>query len=94
MADQSFIQWPFFDDAHRELASEIDALASTELNWLESGHDEVDASCKKLVALLGAAGWLKNSVVSESSNLGLLFWLSRFCVCYARAWQWANFFVR
>lgn len=68
MADQSFIQWPFFDDAHRELASEIDAWASTELNWLESGHDEVDASCKKLVALLGAAGWLKNSVPASAGG--------------------------
>ncbi len=68
MADQSFIQWPFFDDAHRALASEIHGWASTELNWLGSGHDDVDASCKKLVAQLGAAGGLKNSVPASAGG--------------------------
>jgi len=68
MADQSFIQWPFFDDAHRALASEIHGWASTELNWLGSGHDDVDASCKKLVAQWGAGGWLKNSVPASAGG--------------------------
>ena len=63
MADQSYKQWPFFDDAHRELAEGIDAWAISELSWLaDAGHDDVDSICKKLVKQLGAGGWLKNSV--------------------------------
>ena len=68
MADQSYKQWPFFDAAHRELASELDAWAASELSWLEDAHDDVDASCKKLVAQLGAAGWLKNSVPANAGG--------------------------
>lgn len=63
MADQSYKQWPFFDDAHRDLAQGIDDWAVSELQWLaEDGHDDVDSSCKKLVKQLGEGGWLKNSV--------------------------------
>ena len=69
MADQSFKQWPFFDDAHRELANEIDSWAKTELNWLEGAHDDVDSACRKLVAQLGKAGWLRNSVPASAGGI-------------------------
>src|SRR5215211_2309999 len=56
MADLSFLQWPFFDDPHRDLASRVEAWAARELQ----DHDEndVDSSCKVLVQKLAAAGWL------------------------------------
>ena len=69
MADQSFKQWPFFDDAHRELANEIDSWAKTELNWLEGAHDDVDSACRKLVAQLGKAGRLRNSVPASAGGI-------------------------
>ena len=69
MADQRFKQWPFFDDAHRELANEIDSWAKTELNWLEGAHDDVDSACRKLVAQLGKAGWLRNSVPASAGGI-------------------------
>jgi acyl-CoA dehydrogenase len=63
LADQSYKQWPFFDDAHRELAQGIDSWAISELSWLrDAGHDDVDSICKKLVKQLGDGGWLRNSV--------------------------------
>jgi acyl-CoA dehydrogenase len=63
LADQSYKQWPFFDDAHRELAQDIDSWAISELSWLsDAGHDDVDSICKKLVKQLGDGGWLRNSV--------------------------------
>ncbi len=62
MADLSFKQWPFFDEVHRELSNQIDAWSATELSWLEDAHDDLDSACKKLVAQLGEAGWLRNSV--------------------------------
>lgn len=69
MADQSYKQWPFFTEEHRDLAAEIDAWAASELAWLSAdGHADVDASCKKLVKQLGAAGWLKNSVPAAAGG--------------------------
>ena len=62
MADQSYKQWPFFDDVHRQLADEIDAWAEAHLDWVVEDHSDVDASCRKLVKQLGEAGWLRNSV--------------------------------
>jgi acyl-CoA dehydrogenase len=51
---------PFFDDAHRQLARELDAWCKANL---ANGEDEhVDAACRRLVAALGAAGWLRYCV--------------------------------
>ena len=58
MADQSFLNWPFFEDRHRDLAMALDS-------WCQSNlvvdHSDVDAACRKLVADLGAAGWLQHT---------------------------------
>lgn len=56
MADQSFLEWPFFEDRHRALATALEA-------WCEANlpvdHADVDAACRSLVALLGQGGWLR-----------------------------------
>ena len=61
MADRSFLQWPFFDESHRDLADRVDAWARKELADLD--HSNVDETCKALVSALGDAGWLKLSAV-------------------------------
>lgn len=58
MPDRSFLNWPFFEDRHRELAVQLDAWCSDQL---QVDHSDTDAACRKLVADLGAAGWLKHS---------------------------------
>jgi acyl-CoA dehydrogenase len=60
MADKSFLDWPFFDDAHRELARDLDAWAARNLQDVD--HDDADESCEMLVARLGEAGWLEYCV--------------------------------
>ena len=62
MADRSFLDWPFFDDTHRELARRLDAWCVAE--GLAGAHDEedVDAQCRALLARLGAGGWLRHAV--------------------------------
>ncbi|HEV7659568.1 MAG TPA: acyl-CoA dehydrogenase family protein [Allosphingosinicella sp.] len=56
MADRSFLDWPFFDKSHRDLAEELEAWCKSEL---AAPHGEdVDAECRFLVAKLGAGGWL------------------------------------
>ena len=57
MSDRSFLAWPFFDDAHRRLADEIEAWASASVPGLVD-HRDVDGSCRRLVAALGEAGFL------------------------------------
>ena len=59
MSDQTFLNWPFFEDRHRALAEELESWASQGLNAVD--HNDVDASCRKLVADLGAAGWTQYS---------------------------------
>jgi acyl-CoA dehydrogenase len=60
MADHSFLDWPFFDDAHRVLAQEVRAWTAAEITSHDEG--EVDAAARDLVRRLGAAGWLRHTV--------------------------------
>ncbi|WP_322989986.1 acyl-CoA dehydrogenase family protein [Hoeflea sp.] len=61
MSDRSFLQWPFFDDSHRELADRADQWAAANLANVD--HADLDATCKRLVAALGEAGWLELTAV-------------------------------
>jgi acyl-CoA dehydrogenase len=60
MADRSFLEWPFFEPPHRELAA---ALEEWCLANLPVDHADLDAACIELVAKLGKDGWLKHSAV-------------------------------
>lgn len=60
MSDKSFLQWPFFNDSNRQLATELEQWCQQQLT--AEHHDDVDASCRQLVKQLGAGGWLRNSV--------------------------------
>ncbi|MGO4725512.1 MULTISPECIES: acyl-CoA dehydrogenase family protein [unclassified Inquilinus] len=68
MADRSFLDWPFFEDRHRALALELDTWAATALPGLIDHHD-VDASCRRLVAALGEAGWLRHAVPASHGGV-------------------------
>jgi acyl-CoA dehydrogenase len=60
MADTEYLQWPFFEPRHAELAQALDAWAGEHLAHAH-GHD-VDEACRTLVAQLGKAGWLRHAV--------------------------------
>jgi acyl-CoA dehydrogenase len=68
MPDRSFLDWPFFEDRHRVLAAELDAWASATLPGLIDHHD-VDSSCRRLVAALGQAGWLRHAVPASHGGV-------------------------
>ncbi len=59
MADRTFLRWPFFDDSHRRLASELEAWIAAEPTVRDPDHHDVDAACRDLVRRLGAAGWIR-----------------------------------
>ncbi|SFV15148.1 acyl-CoA dehydrogenase [Methylobacterium sp. 174MFSha1.1] len=58
MPDQTFLEWPFFEPRHRDLAAEAESWAARTVPDLVDHHD-VDGSCRRLVAALGEAGFLR-----------------------------------
>lgn len=60
MADTSFLDWPFFEPRHRELAASLDQWCKDNL---PVDHADVDAACIGLVRMLGEGGWLKHSAI-------------------------------
>ena len=70
MPDRSFLSWPFFEDAHRRLAGELDAWAAREVASLaHAGEHDVDGTCRELVRRLGHAGWLRHAVPEPGGRL-------------------------
>ena len=64
--DKSFLDWPFFEDRHRELAVALEAWSAVHL---PVDHGDVDAACRGLVALLGRGGWLAHSGAAAGERL-------------------------
>ena len=66
MRDTSFLDWPFFEARHRELADALEA-------WCESNlpvdHSDVDKACQGLVQALGNAGFLELSGAAGDETL-------------------------
>jgi acyl-CoA dehydrogenase len=60
MADRSFLEWPFFDNSHRELAAKLEDWCK--LNLADAHGGDVDAECRALVRRLGDGGWLRHCV--------------------------------
>jgi acyl-CoA dehydrogenase len=58
--DTSFLNWPFFDDHHRQLATQLELWCETHL---PVDHSDIDQACIKLVQMLGDGGWLKHSSI-------------------------------
>jgi len=59
MPDSTFLDWPFFDPAHRRLAEELRAWAAREIAPFEHDESDVDALSKRFVGMLGRGGWLR-----------------------------------
>jgi len=68
MPDRSFLNWPFFENRHRELADRLETWCAQNL---PVDHHDVDAACRELVQKLGRDGWLKPTAV-DADNPGPL----------------------
>lgn len=60
--DQSYLQWPFFEDRHRTLTEKLAQWAEQHLEKTPSDHIDVDQACQKLVRKMGEDGWLNYAV--------------------------------
>jgi len=58
--DFSWLEWPFFDDSHREMAVELEAWCTANLQTVDESN--VYVACKTLVKKLGEGGWLRYCV--------------------------------
>src|SRR5690606_3547300 len=56
----SWLDWPFFEERHTVLATELDAWCHRTLSHID--HSDTDAACRHLVRQLGAGGWLRMAV--------------------------------
>ena len=64
MPDRSFLDWPFFGPDHRALADRAEAWAAVTIPGLVD-HDDVDGTCRALVAAMGSAGFLDYAVPAD-----------------------------
>ena len=62
MSDRSFLDWPFFDDSHRALASKLDAWCAEKLG--NHSSEGIDDQCRKNVISLSLGGWLEYAAPS------------------------------
>jgi acyl-CoA dehydrogenase len=64
MRVRSFLEWPFFEPRHRELAVCVDTWAASHIAQRSHAEDRasVDEACRALVRELGLAGWTRYSV--------------------------------
>jgi alkylation response protein AidB-like acyl-CoA dehydrogenase len=70
MPDATFLSWPFFADAHRALARDLDAWCRREIAPLEGQEDgDLDGTCREIVRRLGAGGWLRHAVAESAAGL-------------------------
>jgi alkylation response protein AidB-like acyl-CoA dehydrogenase len=60
MSDTHYLQWPFFETRHAQMAQALDAWATAHIAHPHS--TDVDAHCRALVRQLGEAGWLQYAV--------------------------------
>jgi len=65
MSDTRYLDWPFLDQRHRDLAKSLDAWAGENISSAGHGAD-VDAECRALVRLLGDAGWLRHAIAGSA----------------------------
>ena len=77
MSDTRYLDWPFFEPRHRELARALDAWAAGHLTNLHAAHHHsgtdgdageggVDAACCACVRALGDGGWLRHAVAGTA----------------------------
>lgn len=66
MVDNAYLDWPFFEPRHRDLALALDAWAAQHIAPVHSRA--VDQACRDLVQALGAAGWLRHAVAGTADG--------------------------
>jgi acyl-CoA dehydrogenase len=82
MADTSYLDWPFFDDSHRQLAAALEAWAAGNVAELEELEDEdMDKACRSYVSRLGKDGFLRYVVPAAYGGVFERLDVRSLCLC-------------
>jgi len=65
MIDISHLEWPFFEDGHRELAPRLSAAADHLAELEHRAHTDIDGVCREVVRRLGALRLLDYAVTVD-----------------------------
>ncbi|WP_420126565.1 acyl-CoA dehydrogenase family protein [Longimicrobium sp.] len=94
MPDRTFLAWPFFTDAHRGLADELEAFVRDRIAPMPHDERDVDGACRELVRRLGAAGILRLCVPAPYGGAHARLDVRSLCLAretLGRAWGLADF---
>jgi acyl-CoA dehydrogenase len=80
MSDRRYLELPFFEPRHGQLAAAVDAWAARTAAGID--HSDTDAACRAWVRALGEAGWLRYAV--PASHGGALPVLESRALCLLR----------
>jgi acyl-CoA dehydrogenase len=83
------LDWPFFDDAHRNLARDLWTWAEREIAPLAETRN-VDATCRQLVQLLGESDWLRYCVPASHGGAFAKLDVRALCLCRETLGQFAG----
>lgn len=64
MADTSYLNWPFFEDQHRELQTRLENWCKANISGID--HGDIDTACRDLVHQLGRDGWLTHTALDPA----------------------------
>jgi len=80
MTDLSHLEWPFFDDVHRQFAAELDRWAERNVSNALGHAGNIDQTCRSLVRMLGDGGWLKAVVPATYGGLSHQIDVRKLCL--------------
>ena len=61
MIDQTYLDWPFFEDHHRELAVNLETWCCEHIDSI-TDHSDTDKTCAVILSRLAEGGWLRYTV--------------------------------
>ncbi|MCV6603726.1 MAG: acyl-CoA dehydrogenase family protein [Porticoccaceae bacterium] len=69
MSDKTFLDWPFLESHHKQLATDLDSWAVEHIDG-KHGHsiEAVDTACRETVKKLAAGNWLQHSVAINTEG--------------------------
>lgn len=79
---RAHLGWPFFDDVHRKMSSDLATWASKAMAPYAEAETDVDNACRAIVKQLGESDWLRYCV--PSSHGGAFAQLDVRALCLVR----------
>lgn len=80
MADKGYLDWPFLDQNHRELAEALENWCRIEIASYAHDEGDVDSACRTLLSRLAAGGWLRYVVSSAYGGVHPQFDVRSLCL--------------